>query len=367
MKHYLFVLLFTYAGSFNCCLCQTTVASGNWSSPVTWGGVPPIGTGTVVINHTVTLDTDYSHTSGSITINASGVLKGSTTTRAFALNYPSGSALLTVNGSFDVARVLFKSHTVTNTGTIKADSLLNYAAITNNNSSTINAAQFWNCTGGDLNNNGTITSVNFLNTDSVSNNSSLMCTNFHNAKSFINSSTGNLLANNNWANSDTIVSPAVFINNGSVMVLNNWYNGKQIDGTGKFCVSDSSWNTGTMTGTFDFCDLTGTGSVDLNTGTIAATITKCLFPCSNSVDEISVFSVISIFPNPFTSSAVVETTINLKDALLTIYDITGKEVYSRSNINGNQFTVSNDGLSSGLFFLTIKNQQSFVAKKIIVY
>lgn len=102
------VTLFTIFGLCNSTNAQTSITNGNWSNPATWGGVPPMGSGTVIINHTVTLDIDYSHTSGSIKINSSGSLIGNSPMRAFALNYPSGTAMLTVNGSFNVARVLHK-------------------------------------------------------------------------------------------------------------------------------------------------------------------------------------------------------------------------------------------------------------------
>ena len=99
------IAIFIILAMSNSIQAQTTVADGNWSNPATWGGVPPTGSGTVVINHNVTLDIDYAHVAGSITINASGSLTGSTSLRYFALNFPTGTASLTNYGTFHVARV----------------------------------------------------------------------------------------------------------------------------------------------------------------------------------------------------------------------------------------------------------------------
>ncbi|MEA3448223.1 MAG: hypothetical protein U9Q98_07210 [Bacteroidota bacterium] len=75
------------------------------------------------------MDTDYSHTSGTITINASGTLSSGSPDRGFSINYPNGTANLTVDGTFQIARTMLNSGNVTNNGTIDADSLLNSAFI----------------------------------------------------------------------------------------------------------------------------------------------------------------------------------------------------------------------------------------------
>jgi hypothetical protein len=100
MKKSLSILGLTFLLICNVLYAQTTVSDGDWTNPSTWGGTLPMGTGTVVINHNVTLDTDYSHTSGTITINASGTLTSSSPGRGFSLNYPNGTANLTVDGTF---------------------------------------------------------------------------------------------------------------------------------------------------------------------------------------------------------------------------------------------------------------------------
>lgn len=345
---------------------QTTVASGNWSSGATWGGVPPLGTGTVVINHTVTLDMDYSHSSGSVTIGASGVLNGNSASRAFALNYPSGTASLTVNGTFNVARTALVSGVVANNAIFKADSLLNLATLTNSNAGSITASQFMNSTGGTINNSGSISSVDFLNIENVSNSGALSSNDLANSKSFTNSSTGIITVTHDFSNLDTLATPAVFTNNGSVTVQNDWRNAKQITGTGKFCISQNSWNAGTMSGSFDFCDQTG-GAVDLNTGTIAPTVTYCLFPCTTGIDELAEYgSELSISPNPVHSTGTVVTNFDMSSSVFTVYNLSGQELFRVPGINGRQFEFNTAQFNNGLYLYKIGNEERIVKGKFIV-
>lgn len=344
---------------------QTTVNNGNWSDLTTWGGVPPLGTGDVVINHTVTLDVDYSHTSGSITINASGALNGNSSMRMIALNYPSGSAYLAVHGTFNVARISFLSDTVTNSGTIQADSLLNFAAINNNSSATIDANQFWNSNAGNLTNNGAIISANFLNTESVINNASMTSNDFANSKDFTNSNTGIINISNNFSNIDSLTGSAIFTNDGIVAVSNDWHNGSQVNGSGQFCIVNNTSNSGSMTGTFDFCDFTG-GHIDLNTGTIASTITFCVNPCVVGTDMLSEDIRIKTFPNPFSSKISIYTDKKLQNATLVIYNCYGQIVAQKKHVNGQIVTFYRNNLAAGLYFLHLTQDNKAIATKKII-
>ncbi|MEO9257755.1 MAG: hypothetical protein ABI207_05195, partial [Crocinitomicaceae bacterium] len=208
MKRIIYAIsLLAFISLSNTLNAQTTVQNGNWSDPMTWGGTIPITTGTVVINHKVTLDIDYAHNSGSITINASGALTGNSIMRGFALNYPSGSANLTVNGAFDVSRTALLSGTVNIGGTLKADSLLNSSTITN--SGTITATQLFNNASGMMTNSGTINALNFLNIETLTSSGSINATDFYNSKSFTNSVGANMMVNNNFANIDSLATPAI--------------------------------------------------------------------------------------------------------------------------------------------------------------
>ena len=339
---------------------QTTVQAGNWSSPTTWGGAPPMGSGTVTINHAVTLDLDYSHTSGSITISGTGSLSSTVPMRVIALNYPAGTASLTNNGTFSIPRTALVAGTVINNGTITADSLLNSASLTNGNNGIINADQFFINTMGTLTNNGSVTSTNFLNVETVSNAGTLTTSDLANSKSFTNTGTGTITATNDFLNADTLTSPAIFTNDGQVTVYNEWHNASTVNGSGRFCIGGYSWNSGTMSGTFDFCDQTGS-DVDLNTGTIAGTITYCTYSCNIGISALNIEYQFSIFPNPATDVLNLSCEKELRDAELIVLNSLGQTVLSRSNLNGQNISFSVGSLSEGLYFLRVREGNAYTA------
>lgn len=361
------ITLFTLIpGMSNLIQAQTSVSSGNWSNPSTWGGVPPVGNGTVIINHNVTLDIDYSHTSGSITINPNGSLTDNSPMRAFALNYPNGTASLMVNGTFSVARVLLNSGIVNNSGYFISDSLMNSSSFTNNNGATLNVSQFTNNTNGTLNNSGSITTINFLNIETLTNTGTMASNDFTNSKSLTNTNIGNINISNDFSNIDSLASPAILTNDGSVSVNHNWHNGNLINGSGRFCIGNNSWNSGTMSGTFDFCDQTG-GNVDLNTGTITGTISYCTFPCNVGVGGFFEDQVISIYPNPFSMESTLETGQVLRGTTLTLCNSFGQTVKQINNIRGQKVIINRENLASGLYFIQLIDENKILStNKLII-
>lgn len=339
----------------------TSVADGDWTSPTTWGGPSPMPGFTVIINHTVTLDIDYGYSSGSITINSSGTLNGNSLMRALAVS----GGTLTVNGTLNVARVALFSGIATNSGTFQNDSLLNATSLTNNSGATINAAQFMINTGGTFNNNGSVVSTNFLNTSTVTSSGAITSYDLMNSKSFTNAATGAITVNHNFLNSDSLASPAVFTNDGSVTVNNDWRNTDQINGSGKFCIQNNTNNSGTMSGTFDFCDLTG-GNIDLNTGTIAGTITYCLYSCSTGMNENLSGSIINAYPNP--SSGVLSIIIKNVSANVEveIFTMLGESIYS-IQINSEKADIDLSKQAKGIYFYQIKSEKGIInTGKIII-
>jgi len=335
-------------------VAQTSVASGNWSNPTTWGGTIPIGSGTVVINHDVIMDVDYAHSSGSLTINSGGSLVGNSTMRGFALNYPSGNAFIVNSGTFNIARVTFYQGNVTNSGTLVADSLYNQAVLNNDASSTMDIDQFTNGAVGGVSNNGSLVCTNFLNLESISNSGSITVDDFTNAKTLLNTVSGTVTVNYNFANVDTLsASPASFDNNGEVYVGHDFHNGNAMSGYGKMCVAHNTWNSGSVTGTLDFCDQTGS-DFDLNTGTVAATVTYCQNgPCTLSVTEEMALDKINVYPNPFTNKTTIEFESFVNDATLILYNSLGQEVALFSGINGTRFLLEKENLVNGFYNIVI--------------
>jgi len=340
----------------------TSVANGNWTSPATWGGVPPTPGADVIINHAVVLDIDYGYASGSITINGAGSLNGNTPARALAL-IAGGNGTLTVSGGLSIARLAFFSGSITNNGTITSDSLFNSITFNNNTGAVVNAAQLMNNTGANLTNNGTITTTNFLNIETVTNNNMLAASDFMNCKSFTNAATATIDIANDFLNSDSLASPATFVNNGTVNVGNDWLNTESVSGSGKFCILNNTSNTGLMTGTFDFCDQTG-GNIDANTGTIQPTITYCQYPCGMSTSEEQKELTASIYPNPNNGFFTVYN--NVPDVDIEIFNLIGKQVY-KSKLTATNNNIDLRSEAEGIYFYKLlRGNNVLYAGKIII-
>ena len=325
----------------------TSVANGAWTSPATWGGIPPMPGSTVIINHTVILDLDYGYSSGSITINSTGALNGNSLTRALAI---SGGAL-TVNGSLNIPRLALFAGTIINSGTLHSDSLYCTTSLTNNNGGGINSTMFMMNTGGTFNNNGDVISTDLLNLSTVSNSGLITAYDLKNSKSFTNASSGNIDISHNFLNSDSLAGPAIFSNDGRVTVHNDWRNSTQMNGSGKFCIQNNTNNSGAMTGTFDFCDLSG-GGIDLNTGTVAGTITYCLYSCYTVITNNST-PLINLFPNP--NNGVFSLTIIPASKDLEIFNVLGELIYSQ-HIDSEKSVIDLSSQGQGIYFYRIKNE-----------
>ncbi len=85
------------------------------------------------------------------------------------------------------------------------------------------------------------------------------------------------------------------------------------------------------------------------------------------IHETTSNHIFSVFPNPFISSTTIQTTVNLTNATLTIYNSYGQTVKQVKNIAGHTASLSRDNLPGGLYFirLTEENQIITVEKLII--
>jgi hypothetical protein len=337
----------------------TSVANGNWTDPATWGGVVPTLGSNVIINHVVTLNTDW-YSNGNILINNIGSLNGNSSSRGLAVG-----SKLTVYGTLHIARVALYSGTISNSGIFQIDSLINRTFLINNSGATINAVHFQIGTNGTLNNNGTIVSTSLANINTVTNDGTISCYNLTNSKSFTNSTTGTINVSNNFLNTDSLASPGIFYNNGTVQVNNNWRNTDQVEGSGKFCIQNNTNNSGTMFGTFDFCDLSG-GNIDINTGTIAGTITYCLYSCTIGIKENANNNLIKLYPNPSDGAFSIFIENTLPKVNVEIFNMLGERIYMQLlNKGKSDFNLS--GQPKGIYIYQIKTDKEIInTGKIII-
>jgi hypothetical protein len=85
-----------------------------------------------------------------------------------------------------------------------------------------------------------------------------------------------------------------------------------------------------------------------------------------SINEHTSKTISSIFPNPFSSSATIQTSGNLKNASLTICNAYGQIVKRVENITGQSISVSRDNLASGLYFMRLIEDDKIIAVEKLV-
>lgn len=71
--------------------------------------------------------------------------------------------------------------------------------------------------------------------------------------------------------------------------------------------------------------------------------------------------VLSLFPNPFSSEATLQTGRMLNSATLNISNALGQQVYVRKNISGNKITISRNGLPAGLYYFRLNQDNATIA------
>ena len=78
-------------------------------------------------------------------------------------------------------------------------------------------------------------------------------------------------------------------------------------------------------------------------------VDNCSAP--NAINEIVTGSAAAtVFPNPFSISATLQTTVPLHHATLRICNLLGATVMHMENLSGTTVTLSREGLSNGMYF-----------------
>jgi hypothetical protein len=69
-----------------------------------------------------------------------------------------------------------------------------------------------------------------------------------------------------------------------------------------------------------------------------------------------------IYPNPFTDKTTLKTNdVQLENATLELYDVLGNKVRVMKNLSGNSIVISRDGLTNGIYFYQLTNENSVIA------
>lgn len=151
-----------------------------------------------------------------------------------------------------------------------------------------------------------------------------------------------------FLNTDIVNNNATLTVDGRLEVGDSFYNFDIVNGTapGSIEVADTSYNSGSMNGTFDFCDLTPPASspyIDINTGSVAGTITYCTWTGIEEIDEESV----SFYPNPTTSLINIQSNETIS---IEVYNMLGEQVLVTQQ---NQVDLSN--YENGVYLFRVKD------------
>jgi len=242
---------------------------------------------------------------------------------------------------------------------IDADSMLNTATLDNNGIIATIALY----SSGDLTNNDYIGFYWLTNAGTFNNNDSMVGTYFWNNEDFFNNTSGVMTLAGDFYNGDTLNFDAAFVNNGAVEGAQGWYNTDDVSGTapGYFIIQDSTANVGTMTGSYDFCDLSQTAIVapfiDFNSGTVDANITYCVLVSAEETTSLE----FSVYPNP--SSSII-TVSGLTSGEVDIYDVTGRVVYSAALAQKTSIDVSS--LPAGTYLLRMVQDNNITSRPLVI-
>ncbi len=265
-------------------------------------------------------------------------------------SFPAVDSLTNAGTMNNYAGAVIDADSMTNTGTFTNNGLLNTGALynTGNYTNTNYHSFFWLTNGGVLNN-----------VDSMVGGASMW-----NIEDFTNQATGVITLGGNFYNGDTVNFDASFVNDGAVEIAMSWFNIDAVSGDapGYFITQDSTANVGTMSGSYDFCDLTQTAIVapfiDFNSGTVDNNITYCITVSENELNSDEFL----VYPNPASSLITIS---GSGSATVGIYDVTGREVLTIL-LNNEKTLADVSALSAGVYVLRFGQSNSSAAGRLLI-
>jgi hypothetical protein len=115
--------------------------------------------------------------------------------------------------------------------------------------------------------------------------------------------------------------------------------------------------------------LAGSGSFTLKDYAYNSTPNACIQAGQTTLrmNENTPKKIISVFPNPFSSSTTIRIIENLKNATLTIYNAYGQLLKQINNISGQTISLSRDNLPNGVYFIRLIEENKINAtEKLII-
>jgi len=85
----------------------------------------------------------------------------------------------------------------------------------------------------------------------------------------------------------------------------------------------------------------------------------------NGINELTGDGIVSLYPNPLTSSSILKLNSQLNNAEVIIYDMLGKEML-RKTVAGSSMEIEKGSLQSGVYFVTVRSEERQWVQKIVV-
>jgi hypothetical protein len=379
----------------------TSVNSGSASNPFNWDCTCiPQFDDEIIINHAITLDTDWIiNNGGAIIVNANGSLTEDADDRSILVD--SGNSTFTNNGITTLTNLAFlnnSSGTNTNDLIVNNGLYIDTLSVFNNegainetdstfsmgtfsNTGTFLTGDFWN--GGTFTNTGYVLKDSLLNTGSMTSTSGyLQAYDFATSESFNLSGNSFMIVDNNFYNSgsvnvasgrdiritndfysgDSTFSTANIVNNGLIEIGNDFLNGDTLQGDGIFCIGGTSSNVGRIIGNLDICSNTTSDIFNFNTGTIDPTVTNCISNCTVDVAEDIAYLEANIYPVPFSDILNIDAK-NKNINSIEIYNSKGQVVWQNKSNTLNKIDLSQ--LDQGVYFLYLVAGEELSIHKIM--
>lgn len=312
---------FTNSGDFNVKAIENHITANNTGTGVILGMDSLYNLGTLNNNGIINVMTFYNTS----TINNYGTIKGLTTVVDSMVN--SGIFL-------NAAAALLQADSCTNFGSFTNNGVINFNQYTNEGTfTTSNTLTFDDITNlGTFTNSGTMTGTNSM----------------WNAEIFTNTTAGQITIGNGFLNADSVNNTASFTNDGTFDIGDSFYNFIDIFGsTGSFTVQDTSYTSGTMSGSFDFCDATPPPTspyIDIILGTVDPAITYCTV----GVEDHLISNSIVVYPNPTYGFVNV---ISDENVIIEIYNVLGENIVTTTT-----HKIDISSYQDGVYFMLLKDE-----------
>jgi hypothetical protein len=179
-----------------------------------------------------------------------------------------------------------------------------------------------------------------------------------------------------WVNSNTLITHCdiendtigIIVNNPAAniycnKICNNVSYGLQLTTSANFNVADNFWCT-TDSAQVAAAIYDGYDNVSFGLVTFLPVDSTCYV--TTSINEIENNSLLTVYPNPVSSQAIIHSANFFKDASLIVYNSFGQKVKQINHISGRTVTFFRDNLESGLYFIRLMEDDKILATNKLV-